>query len=106
VDVDRATRVARVTERIGADLVLNPATSQVCLQRVQEGGLRDLSRSSLAATSRELRLERARINGAAAKHMFGESATTAGANPAETRSRTRSRHAGASDGTPPPRPTP
>jgi len=64
VDVDRATRLARVTERMGADPALSRAARESRLRRVQDAWLRDLSRSALAAASRELRLERARIDGA------------------------------------------
>jgi hypothetical protein len=102
VDVERATRLAGVTERLGADPALTRATRESRVQRVQEAWLRDLSRGSLAAACRELRLARAGIDGPAAIHTFGEPASTAGAGAAETPSGPRSPQAGASRGMPPP----
>jgi hypothetical protein len=105
VDVDRATRLARVTERMGAELTLSRVTRESRLRRVQEAWLHDLSRRALAAACREMRLERSRIDGAAAAQNLTESASPAAAGPAEPPSGPRSPGAGASDGMPPRGPT-
>jgi hypothetical protein len=62
VGTDRATRLARTVGRTGADLALSRATREARVQRVRDAWIRALSRGAVAATSRELRLERARID--------------------------------------------
>jgi hypothetical protein len=57
---DRADRLARLVEQMGADLTLSPTTRHARLQRVEDHWRRELSGCSLSAVSRELRRRRTR----------------------------------------------
>jgi hypothetical protein len=57
---DRADRLARLVEQMGADLTLSPTTRHARLQRVEDAWRRELSGCSLTAVSRELRRRRTR----------------------------------------------
>jgi hypothetical protein len=63
---DPAIRLARVIERMGANLTLSATGREERLERVQDAWLRDLSPRSLTAASRELRRQRARVTRATA----------------------------------------
>jgi hypothetical protein len=58
VSADRARHLARVVERMGADVRLRAPTREGRLGRVQDARLGDRSRRSVRAATRELRRRR------------------------------------------------
>jgi hypothetical protein len=54
MEIERAVRLARVVERMGADVALNAGGAER-LQRIEAARRRDLSDGALAAAARELR---------------------------------------------------
>jgi hypothetical protein len=55
VTADRATHLARVVERMGADVRLRRPTREARLRRVEDAWVRDRPQRSLSAATRELR---------------------------------------------------
>jgi hypothetical protein len=64
MEIERAVRLARVVERMGADVALN-ARGAERLQRIEAARRRDLSDGALAAAARELRRASRYTNAAA-----------------------------------------
>jgi hypothetical protein len=66
VTADRATRLARVVERMGADVRLHAPSREGRLRRVEDAWLRDRSERSSSAAAGELRRRRTAVETAGA----------------------------------------
>jgi hypothetical protein len=62
VNADRATHLARVVERMGADVRLRAPARETRLQRVHDAWARDRPHRSLSAATRELRRQRIAVD--------------------------------------------